>query len=136
MQSRHGLFSSFRFFICVLKVSILLAFFNLSGKMFQILGPRNEILSNPWYTVLIRGIVNWEFFLRSQCCSRLFSKSYMTIKGDRSFFISYISVARIWRFPLWTETEHSFSSSISNDDCFSEYIFCKQRAYSHLFCHC
>ena len=120
----------FQFFICILKVSMLLAFFNLSGNMFQILGPRNEILSYPWYTVLIGRIVNWEFFLRWQCCSFLCSKSSVSIKGDRSFFILYISVARIWRFRLWTETEPSFSNSVSNDDCLSEYIIRKQRSCS------
>ena len=36
----------FIFQIIILKASMLLAFFNLSGKMFQILGARNEILSD------------------------------------------------------------------------------------------
>ena len=130
MQSRHGQFSGFHFFICILKASMLLTFFSLSGKMFQILGPRNEILSDPWYTVLIGGIVNWEFFLRSQCCSFPCLKSSVIIKGDRSFFILYISVARIWRFQLWTKTEPSFSNSVSNNDCLSEYIIRKQRSCS------
>ena len=35
------------FFICILKASMLLAFFSLSGEMFQILRPRGEILSDP-----------------------------------------------------------------------------------------
>ena len=87
--------SGFHFFLCILKASMLLACFNLSCKMSQILGPRDEILCNPWYTVLIGGIVNWEFFLRLQSCTFLCSKSYVTIKRDRSFFILYISVARI-----------------------------------------
>ena len=130
MQSRHGQFSGFQFFIFILKASMLLTFFSLSGKMFQILGPRNEILSDPWYTVLIGGIVNWEFFLRSQCCSFLCSKRSMTIKGDRSFFVLYILVAKIWRFWLWTKTEPSFSNSVSNDDCLWEYIIRKQRSCS------
>ena len=102
--------------------------FNLSGKMLQILGPRNEILSDRWCTVLIGSIVNWEFFLRSQCCSYLCSKNYVTIKGDGSLFILYFSVARIWRFGLWTKI--SFSNSVSNDDCLSEYIVHKQRSCS------
>ena len=46
------------FFICILKASILLAFFNLSGKMFQILGPMNETLSDSLCTVLIEGMAN------------------------------------------------------------------------------
>ena len=44
---------------------MLLAFFNLFGKMFQILGPRNEKFFDPWNTVPIGGLVNWEFFMRS-----------------------------------------------------------------------
>ena len=130
MKSRRGQFSGFHFFVCILKVSMLFTFFSLSGKMFQILGPRNEILSDPWYTVLTGGIVNWEFFLRSYYCLFLCSKSSVRIKGDRSFFILYISVARIWRFRLWTETEPSFSISVSNDDCLSEYIIRKQHLSS------
>ena len=98
--------------------------------MFQILGPRNEILSEPWYTVLIGGIVNREFFLRSQCYSFICSKSSVTIKGHRLFFILYISVARIWRFRMWTETEPSFTNRVSNDDCLLEYIIRKQRSCS------
>ena len=130
MQSRHEQFSGFHIFICVLKTSILLTFFSISGKMFQILGPRNEILSDPWYTVPIGGVANWEFFLRSWYCSFLCSKSSVTIKGDRLFYILYISVARIWRFLFRTETKLSFSNSVSNDDCLSEYIIRKQRSGS------
>ena len=47
LQSRHGQFSGFHFFISDLNVSRLLAFFNLSGKMFQIVGPKYEMLSDP-----------------------------------------------------------------------------------------
>ena len=127
MQSRHRKFSDFFFFICILKAFMLLTFSILSGKMFQILGTRNEILSDPWYTVLIGDMVNWEFFLRSQCCSFLCPKSSVTIKGGRSFFVLYISFARIWRFRLWIETEPSFSYRVSTNDCLSEYIIPKQR---------
>ena len=35
------------FYFIFHKASMLLAFFNLSGKMFQILGAKNEILSDP-----------------------------------------------------------------------------------------
>ena len=118
------------FFIYILKYSMLLAFFNLSGKMFHMLGRRNEILSDPWYSVLIGGMVNREAFLRTYCYSSLCSKSSVTIKGDSSFFILYISVAKIWRFRLWTETEPTFYKSVSNVDCLSEYIICKQRSCS------
>ena len=136
MKSRNGQFSGFHFFVCILKFSMLFTFFSLSGKMFPILGPRNEILSDPWYTVLTGGIVNWKFFLWSYYCSFLCSKSSVRIKGDRSFFILYISVARIWRFRLWTETEPSFSNSVSNDERWSKYIIPKQRSRSLLFCYC
>ena len=77
-------------------------------------------------TVLIGVIKSWELFMRSQCCLFLCLKSSITIKGDKPFFILYISVARIWRFWLWTETEPSFSNNVSNDDCLSEYIIHKQ----------
>ena len=123
MQSPHGQLSGFHYFICILEASMLLAFLNLSCKMFQILGPRNEILSDPWYTVLIGVMVNWELFLRSQCRSFLCSKSSLTI-------ILYTSVARIWRFRFWTETVASFSSCVSNDDYLSEYIIRNQRSCS------
>ena len=74
MKSWHEQFSGFRFFIYILKASMLLAFFNLSGKTFQVLGPWNKILSDPWYSVLIEGIVNWEFCLRSWFSSFLWSR--------------------------------------------------------------
>ena len=45
-------------------------------------------------TVLIRDIVDLALFLRSICCSFLCSKSSVTVKADRSFFIFYISIAR------------------------------------------
>ena len=133
MQSRHGQFSGFHFFICILKAAMLLAFFNLSGKMFQILGPRNEILSSPcsyWrYSKL--GILS-EFVV---LLIPLLEK-FCEIKWDRSFFILYISVTRIWRFRLWTETEPCFSNSVSNDERWSKYIIPKQRSRSLLFCYC
>ena len=112
----------FKSFYAISRASI----FHLSGKIFEILGPRNEIHSKPWYTVLIGVIKNWELFMSSQCCLFLCLKSSVTIKGDKPFFILYISVARIWRFRWWTETEPSFSNNVSNDDCLSEYIIHKQ----------
>ena len=136
MQSRHGQFSGFHLFISILKASMLLAFFNLSCKMFRILGPRNEILSDPWYTVLVGSMVNWEYFLRLCCCSFLCSESSVTIKGDRSFFISYIFVPRIWRFRLWTETEPSFSTAFQTMTVCWNILLTSNARVVYLFCHC
>ena len=52
--------SGFRLYIAVLKAPRLSIFFNLSGKMFQILEPKNETLSPPWYTEFIASMVNCE----------------------------------------------------------------------------
>ena len=87
----------------------------------------------PTHDALFLLEVYWtesSFWGRSVAHSLAHSKSSVTIKGDRSFFILYISVARIWRFRLWTETEPSFSNSVSNDDCLLEYIIRKQRSCS------
>ena len=122
----QGQFSDFHFFICILKASMQWAFFYLSGKMFHILGPRNEILSDLWYTVLI---VNTEFFWGRSVAHSFAWKVLWQLKEIGHFFL-YISVAKIWRFWLWTETESSFSNSVSDDDCLSECIIHKQRSYS------
>ena len=129
MQSRHEKFTRFHFFIYILKASMLLTFLNLSGKIFQILGPRNETLSDPWYTVFIGDMVNWAlFYYWTGCFSFFCSKSSVTIKVDRSFFILYTPFsARTGRFWLWIDTEQSFSNIVSNDDCLSEYIIRNQR---------
>ena len=44
------------FLVCILKASMFLIFQPI-GKMFQILAFTNEILSDPWYTVFIGGMV-------------------------------------------------------------------------------
>ena len=75
-------------------------------------------------------MVNWELFLRSQCCSFLCWKRSVTIKGDRTFFILYTSVARIRRFWLRPEKKPSFSNRVSNDKCLLKYIMSKQRSCS------
>ena len=136
MESRHGQFSGFKFFICILKASMVLVFFNLSGKSFKILGPTNEMLSNPWYTVLTGGIVNWGFYLRLQCCSFVCSKSSVTIKEDRSVYFLYISVARIWKFRLLTETEPFFPTTFHTMSVCRNILFASNARVVYLFCHC
>ena len=64
MKTDTASISGFQLFIAVLKVPRLTIFVNLYGKMFQILGPRNEMLSVLLYTKFTAGMVNSELCLR------------------------------------------------------------------------
>ena len=81
LQSLHEHFSGFKVLLAIW-VSI---FFNLSGEMSQIFGPRNETCSIPWYTEFTPGMVNWELCIRLFWCSYSFSNSSVIIGRDRSF---------------------------------------------------
>ena len=119
MQSRHGQFLGFNYFICILKASMQLAFFNLSGKTF-----RNEESGMRYFPTHDMYCSYWRYGELEVV------QKVVKIQKDRSFFILYISVARIWRSRLWIETEPSFSNSVSNNDCLSECIICKQGSCS------
>ena len=45
VSQKQGQFSDFQFLILILKISF--------GKSFKIFGPKKELLSVPWYTVLL-----------------------------------------------------------------------------------
>ena len=105
----HAYFSGFQ----------LLIFFNLSGEMFQVLGPRNETLSVPWNIKFTARIVKWE--LRLRLYGRLlFTNISVIIGGYRALLVLYILIARSWGFLLWIETDTSFFNRSSTDDVLSE----------------
>ena len=110
LQSRHAQFSRFHFFIGILKGSTYLV------KFFQILDPMNEILFDPLCTVL-NGVL-WT--------GSYFSRWSVAHSFVQNYSIYFTSVAGIWKFPVWIETEPSFSNSPSNGDCFWGYIISKQ----------
>ena len=64
VQSWHGEFSSFYFLISDLKISRVIALFNSFGTMFQLLGSRTKILSDPGLIVVIADVGNSALFLR------------------------------------------------------------------------
>ena len=59
-HSLHGQFSGCHFFISFLKASKDVSFLNSFGTIFQIFGPRNEILSVPQKTLFTFGKSNCE----------------------------------------------------------------------------
>ena len=60
LHSLHGQFSGCHFLISFLKTSNDVSFLKSLGKIFQILGPRNEILSLLQKTFLTFGKSNCE----------------------------------------------------------------------------
>ena len=87
-------------FIVALKSPKLSILFDLSGKMSQILGPKNETFSVSWYTEFTVGMVNWELCLRLYWRSFFFSNYSVIIGGDRHLLAIYISMTRSWIFLL------------------------------------
>ena len=60
LHSQNGQFSGYHFLITFLKAFNEISFLNSSGTIFQIFGPRNEILSVPLKTFLTFGKLNCE----------------------------------------------------------------------------
>ena len=56
LHNLHGQFSGFHFLIPFLKATALANSFNANGAIFNILGPKHEILSLPWKTDHTFGI--------------------------------------------------------------------------------
>ena len=127
MQSRHGQFSGFHFFICILKASMLLTFFSLSGKMFQILGPRNEILSDPWHSVFIGGWWTESSFWGCSVAHSFVQKVLWQFKekGHSLFYIFQLQGSG--DFDCEQKQSYLFPT---NDNCLLEYIIGKEHSCS------
>ena len=90
----QGQFSSFHFSTLLLKVYKLSMSFQSTGSMFRIFGPKDEILSLPWYTDLTSGLENLEIYLKLHQLLLFCVKISFRIVGDRFLLSRNISLAR------------------------------------------
>ena len=82
----------------------------------SILGPRNAILSDPWYTDRIAGVLKLSWCLRLYWVCACYKNVSVAISGDWSLFTLNISVAKFSMFLRRIETEPYFSNNSSRDD--------------------
>ena len=122
LQSRHAQFSRFHFCIDILKGSTYLV------KFFQILDPMNERYFSTHDALSLMEVWWTGSYFSGWSVAHSFVQNVFLQWKEKVilYFIYFTSVAGIWKFPVWIETEPSFSNSPSNDDCFWGYIISKQ----------
>ena len=130
MQSWHRQFSGFHFFTCVLKASMLLTFFSPSGKMFQILGPRNEILI--WLEV------EWtesSFWGRSVANSFARKVLWQLKEIDHSLFYTFQSQGS-GDFDCEQKQSHLFPTAFQMMTVCRNILFASNTRVAYSFCYC
>ena len=105
-----------------MKLFNVAASLNDVGRTSHIFGPRLEILSLPWYTVLVKGTLNSVCLLRLQGLISLWLNKLLKILGAHPDFTLYISIASDQILLWWIGTDPSFPWSSSYDYFLSLYI--------------